>query len=124
MWNGQDRITGYIEAKKPNEENLDHVASTNQLERYRKTFPNLILTNFFEFLLYRNGHLVDRVLAARPFVLHKLGTVPPVEKGEDLFKLLEKFFSFSLPKSYSAETLAVELAKRTRFLRDVVADEL
>ncbi|MCK4389053.1 MAG: N-6 DNA methylase [Desulfobacterales bacterium] len=124
VWNGQDQITGYIEAKKPTEENLDHIASTDQLNRYRQTFPNLILTNFFEFFLFRNGQLVDRVLAARPFVLHKLGTVPPVEKGKELFNLLEKFFSFSLPKSYTAQSLAVELAKRTRFLRDVVADEL
>jgi hypothetical protein len=52
---------------KRTEENLDYVESTNQLKRYRKTFPNLILTNFFEFLLYRDGQLVDRVLAARPF---------------------------------------------------------
>ncbi|MFH1929571.1 MAG: N-6 DNA methylase, partial [Chloroflexota bacterium] len=124
VWNGQDRIIGYIEAKKPSEENLDHVEATEQLKRYRQTFPNLILTNFFEFRLYRDGQLVDRVLAARPFVLHQLGSVPPVEKGGELFKLLEQFFSFSLPKSYTAESLAVELAKRTRFLRDVVADEL
>lgn len=124
VWDGQEHIIGYIEAKKPTEENLDYVASTDQLMRYRQTFPNLILTNFFEFLLYRDGQLADRVLAARPFVLHKLGIVPPVEKGDKLFNLLEKFFSFSLPKSYTAESLAVELAKRTRFLRDVVADEL
>ena len=75
-------------------------------------------------LLYRNGQLIDRVLAARPFIVHKLGTVPPVEKGNELFNLLEKFFSFSLPKAYTAESLAVELAKRTRFLRDVVTEEL
>ena len=124
VWDGQEHIIGYIEAKKPTEENLNHIASTEQLERYRETFPNLILTNFFEFLLFRNGQLVDRVLAARPFVMHKLGTVPPVEKVKEVFNLLEKFFSFSLPKSYTAESLAVELAKRTRFLRDVVADEL
>ncbi|MCK4488256.1 MAG: N-6 DNA methylase, partial [Desulfobacterales bacterium] len=124
VWDGQEHIIGYIEAKKPTEENLDYIASTEQLERYRETFPNLILTNFFEFLLFRDGQLVDRVLAARPFAMHKLGAVPPVEKVKEVFNLLEKFFSFSLPKSYTAESLAVELAKRTRFLRDVVADEL
>jgi len=123
VWNGQDRIIGYIEAKKPTEENLDYVETTDQLQRYRQTFPNLILTNFFEFRLYRDGQLVDRVLAARPRVL-QLGVVPPVEKGDELLNLLEQFCSFSLPRSYTAEALAVELAKRTRFLRDVVADEL
>ncbi len=124
VWNGQDRIIGYVEAKKPTEENLDYVETTDQLKRYRQTFPNLILTNFFEFRLYRDGQLVDRVLAARPFVLHQLRAVPPVEKGDELLNLLEQFCSFSLPRSYTAESLAVELAKRTRFLRDVVADEL
>ncbi|HUT16391.1 MAG TPA: DNA methyltransferase, partial [Anaerolineae bacterium] len=124
VWNGLDRIIGYIEAKKPTEGNLDHVESSEQLKRYRRTFPNLILTNFYEFLLYRDGRLVDRVLAARPFVVHELGTIPPVEKGKELFDLLERFLAFSLPKSYTAESLAVELAKRTRFLRDVVKDEL
>ena len=123
VWNGQDRIIGYIEAKKPTEEHLDYVETTEQLKRYRQTFPNLILTNFFEFRLYRDGQLVDRVLAARPRVL-QLGVVPPVEKGDELLNLLEQFCSFSLPRSYTAESLAVELAKRTRFLRDVVADEL
>lgn len=98
VWNGQDRIIGYIEAKKPTEENLDFIETTDQLRRYRHTFPNLILTNFFEFRLYRNGQLVDRVLAARPFVL-QLGVVPPVEKSDELFSLLEQFFSFSLPRS-------------------------
>jgi hypothetical protein len=123
VWNGQDRIIGYMEAKKPTEENLDHIETTEQLKRYRQTFPNLILTNLFEFRLYRNGQLADRVLAARPFVL-QLGQIPPVEKSDELLNLLDQFFSFSLPRSYTAESLAVELAKRTRFLRDVVADEL
>jgi hypothetical protein len=122
VWNGQDRIVGYIEAKRP-EEDLDPIESTEQLARYRHTFPNLILTNFCEFRLYRDGTLVDRVLAARPFVL-QLGQGPPVEKGDELVHLLDQFFAFSLPRSYTAASLAVELAKRTRFLRDVVADEL
>jgi len=123
-WNGRDQIIGYIEAKSPTEENLDYIESSEQLRRYLQTFPNLILTNFFEFRLYRDGRLIDRVLAARPFVLHRLGAVPPVERSKELLNLLERFFSFSLPRSYTAESLAVELAKRTRFLRDVVADEL
>ena len=123
VWNGQDSIIGYIEAKNPTEEYLNHVELSDQLKRYRHTFPNLILTNFFEFRLYRNGEMQDDVFSARPFAL-QLGVVPPVEKGSELISLLQRFFSFSLPKSYTAESLAVELAKRTRFLRDVVADEL
>ena len=124
LWNGTDRIIGYVEAKKPTEERLDVVEKSEQLMRYRRTFPNLILTNFFEFRLYRNGELEQTVLAARPFVVNRLKTPPPLEKPDELHALLNRFFDFSLPKTFTAESLAVELAKRTRFLREVVERRL
>ena len=80
IWDGKQTIVGYIEAKKPTESNLDLIESGEQLKRYLHTFPNLILTNFFEFRLYRDGQLIDKVQVARPFMVHKLKTVPPVEK--------------------------------------------
>lgn len=124
LWNGTDRIVGYIEAKNPTIENLDAIEDSEQLKRYRETFPNLILTNFFEFRLYRNGERVQTVLAARPFVMTRLHTTPPVERADELQVLLDRFLDFSLPKVFTAESLAVELAKRTRFLRDEVAQQL
>jgi hypothetical protein len=124
LWNGTDRIIGYVEAKKPTEERLDLIEDSEQLRRYRSTFPNVILTNFLEFRLYRNAERVETVLAARPLVLNRLQTTPPVEKQDELYALLDRFLGFSLPKAFTAESLAVELAKRTRFLRDVVAQQL
>ncbi len=125
VWDGNQHIVGYIEAKTPTTEYLDQIETTDQLKRYLKTFPNLILTNFLEFRLYRNGELIDKALIGRPFVMQKLKTVPPAEKESDFLQLLEKFFSFSLPKFYDAESLARTLADKTRFLRDeVVAQEL
>ena len=125
VWDGKQHIVGYIEAKAPTVENLDAIENTEQLKRYRNTFPNLILTNFFEFRLYRNGILVNKALIARPFIVHQLKTIPPVEKKQDFISLLESFFSFSLPKVYNAKNLAEELAKRTRFLKDeVISEEL
>lgn len=125
VWDGKQQIIGYIEAKAPTTEYLDQIETSGQLKRYLHIFPNLLLTNFFEFRLYRNGVLIDKVLTGRPYVIHKLKTVPPVEKETEFLKLLEKFFSFSLPKVYDAKNLAVELAKRTRFLKDeVIAQEL
>jgi hypothetical protein len=126
VWDGKQHITGYIEAKDPTVDNLDRIEDTEQLKRYLHTFPNLILTNFLEFRLYRNGVMTDKVLLARvePFILHKLKTTPP-NKERELLQLLEKFFSFSIPKVYDAKNLAIELAKRTRFLKDeVIAQEL
>ena len=120
VWNGSDRITGYIEAKNPVEENLDYIENSEQMQRYRTTFPNLILTNFYEFRLYRNGECVDKLLLARPVIQTLLYEIPPLEQPEQLVALLGRFFSFSLPRLFTAETLAVELAKRTRFLREEV----
>ncbi|MBI4680097.1 MAG: N-6 DNA methylase, partial [Nitrospirae bacterium] len=120
VWNGKQQITGYIEAKAPTVEHLDQIETSAQLKRYLNIFPNLLLTNFFEFRLYRNGTLIDRVLLGRAYHIHKLKSVPPVENEQKFLALLEKFFSFSLPKVYDAKNLAIELAKRTRFLKDEV----
>jgi len=125
VWDGKQHITGYIEAKDPSVENLDRIEDTEQLKRYLHTFPNLILTNFLEFRLYRDGQMTDKVIIGRPVILNKLKTAPPLEKETELLRLLEQFFSFSIPKVYNAKTLAIELAKRTRFLKDeVISQEL
>lgn len=119
VWDGKHSQVGYIEAKSP-KTNLDDEEDSEQLTRYIETFPNLILTNFYEFRLYRNGERVVKVLVARPFIASKLKTIPPVEKEQEFIALLEKFLQFSLPTKFTAESLAKELATRTRFLRDQV----
>ncbi len=124
IWDGRQHITGYIEAKHPTTEHLDQIETSPQLKRYLNTFHNLILTNFFEFRLYRNGALIDRLSIGRPFTM-QLGQLPAVENEAAFAGLLEKFFSFSLPKTYSAKSLALELAKKTKYLRDeIIAEEL
>lgn len=124
VWDGKQKIIGYIEAKDLSSD-LDKIEDTQQIQRYIKTFPNVILTNFTEFRLYRNGELIDKVSIARPFIIKKLSTIPPIENEEKFSELLNSFFDFSLPKSYTAKTLAVELAKRTRFLKDeIISEEL
>jgi type I restriction-modification system DNA methylase subunit len=124
VWDGRQHVTGYIEAKTPGT-NLDQVETTEQLKRYLHTFPNLILTDFYEFRLYRDGILIKNAKIARPFIAHTLKTIPPLEEPEKFSELMDFFFSFSLPQTFTANTLAQELAKRTRFLRDeIVSQEL
>ena len=108
VWDGKQHVVGYIEAKS--------TATTEDL----RTVEDSAQLNFFEFRLYRNSELVDKVNIARPFIVHQLKTIPPVEKEPDFLKLLETFFSFTLPKVYNAKSLAIELAKRTRFLKEEV----
>jgi predicted helicase len=123
IWDGSQEITGYIEAKAPTVTDLDRIAVSEQMKRYLSTFPNVILTNFLEFRLYRDSKLKDSVSVARQDTMIRVKAMPPVEHEQAFKNLLDKFFSFSLPKSYSAETLATELAKRTGFLRDEIIKE-
>jgi hypothetical protein len=120
IWDGKNHITGYIEAKDPSVANLDYIEGTEQLKRYRSTFPNVILTNFYEFRLYREGQRITEVMIGRPIIAQKLQMTPPLENVEKFQELFDLFFSFSLPKVQTARSLAIELAKRTRFLRDEV----
>ncbi|GAB1350908.1 DNA methyltransferase [Ignavibacteriales bacterium] len=119
IWDGANSITGYIEAKIPGT-NLDDIEDTDQLKRYLKTFPNVILTNFLEFRLYRDGTQINSVTIGRWNNIKTLRVAPPVEKVADFEKLLEKFISYSQPAITSAEKLAKVLAQRTRFLRDEI----
>ena len=119
VWDGKHSLVGYIEAKSPNSD-LNVVAESEQLKRYRSTFPNLILTNFYEFRLYRDGRQVDSVKISKAFNPAKMKSVPPLENDDGIRLLLEKFLLFALPTEFTAESLARELAIRTRFLRDEV----
>jgi len=125
--NGQGRLVGYIEAKLPETEDLQTIESSEQLRRYRETFPNLILTNFLEFRLYRDGQLIGKpvkISSFHPFLTQKLKNIP-VQDQEGFAKLTGQFLAFSIPRIQTPKALAVELAKRTRFLRDeVISQEL
>lgn len=120
VWDGKNHITGYIEAKAPHVTQLDPIATSDQLKRYLATFPNLILTNFYEFQLYQHGLFVDSVTIARATNAINLGKTPPLEHAADMQELLSRYFSFSLPAITDPKSLADALAKRTRFLRDEI----
>src|SRR5690554_3291680 len=104
IWDGNHKITGYIEAKIPDSD-LNKIQESEQLQRYRNTFPNVILTDFFEFRLYKNGELADKVTIGRPFIAKKLKGIPPVENVEAFERLLKQFFSHSVPRTLRASSL-------------------
>jgi type I restriction-modification system DNA methylase subunit len=116
-------IIGYIEAKSPDAD-LEEIVESEQLKRYRDSLPNLILTNFLEFRLYRFGDPKEKVQVGRPFTLKSLKSPPSPEKLDGFFELLENFFSFSTPEIQKSSDLSVELAKKTRFLEHILQEEL
>lgn len=118
-------LTGYIEAKHLDEKDLYGIAETEQLERYRESLPNLILTNFLEFHLYRDGRLIDAVRLTDAKSLFIEVKAPKSLKNLELLNLLfEKFLSFSIPSINTSKTLAIELAKRTRLLQFIISEEI
>jgi type I restriction-modification system DNA methylase subunit len=117
-------IIGHIEAKAL-DKNLKDFENSEQLKRYREFLPNLILTNFLEFWLYRDGTLIDRVEVGRQMDLQNLKfEMPSPQNLEQFYGLLEKFFEFSTPGIRNSNDLSIALAKRTRLLEDVLNEEL
>ncbi len=117
IWDGRQKVTGYVEAKDPSVTDLDTIERSEQLKRYRNTFHNLILTNFHEFRFYRAGVLMDTVFIARRNILLDMGKIV-VENEAEFLEAMERFFDYSMPAINSPKALAVELAKRTKFLKD------
>lgn len=124
VWGGQDEITGYIEAKLPSNGDLDEIEQTDQLKRYRNMFKNVILTNFVKFRLYRNGEQIAEAEIADPPQIPQGVSSPTTTHLNEFEGLLEKFFSYSHEYIKSAEELAVELARRTRFMKSILLEEL
>jgi hypothetical protein len=102
------RVVGYIEAKLPGTD-LKAVAESRQLRRYKEAFPNLLLTDFREVVLFRDG---DRV------------AVRWTDSGDGLRPLLYTFLSHDPAPVRSAGELAKALAHRTRHLKDMIEARL
>jgi Type ISP C-terminal specificity domain/N-6 DNA Methylase len=110
VWRGM-RIVGYVEAKRPGTD-LDRIAESAQVRRYREQLPNLLLTNFQEIRLYRG--------AALAAVADVRDTADP----RPFLELLDLFFGFEPPPGLSASVLAKQLAVRTRLLAARIQDLL
>lgn len=104
-----ERIAGYVEAKRPGT-SLDHAAESEQVRRYRKAFPNLLLTDFREIRLFRDSEVARA----------EIGRQDPSR----VLELLDLFTGFDPPPSGSAAILAERLAGRTRILADRIRELL
>ena len=123
-------LIGYIEAKDLSIENLQVVEHTGQIKRYKEKLPNFILTNYFDFWLWRRnsidggkGRWVKKIRIGHPVTL-KINTPPPPQKEKEFVELLEAFFQYYLPERKTAKSLAIELASRAQLLPSYIIDEL
>lgn len=108
---------GYIEAKDVNIP-LDRVEDDEQLRRYRGTLRSLILTDYLEFRLYRDG---EHVQTARLAKWQKNGVLKSSAEGiERVNTLLTWFFQSEVPTVANPRELAERMAHLARMIRDLI----
>ncbi|MBI4064837.1 N-6 DNA methylase [Candidatus Gottesmanbacteria bacterium] len=116
-------LVGYVEAKDLGRD-LDRLTKGEheQIDKYRKEYPKLIVTNFIEFRLYESGEQVDSVVITQPVTL-KIGT--PVLDNEGRARgLFGRFYSTTIQQVHSAKRLSELLAHKTRVLRGLIREEI
>lgn len=120
VWDGESVIIGYIEAKHPSKRNLEDVENSEQLKRYREAYPNLILTNFLEFRVYRNGEYLKGVKIGDYKLSKAVPEYPVITRKKEFIELLNLFFDFTQPKIKTTKVLSEILAKKAKIMRDFI----
>jgi hypothetical protein len=126
-----DLPLGYIEAKDVGAD-LDAVEASEQMQRYRAGFANLLLTDYLEFRWYVGGErrltarLTDSInspplqggVARSAGVVHALKWTPAAV--ESVAELLTHFLTATAPLIATPRELALRLAARARLLRGLI----
>lgn len=111
---------GYIEAKDIGK-SLDDKAYKEQFDRYRKSLGNLIITDYLDFRLYRDGEFVTSVKIADAIE----GKIIPRPETFDQFSDLMGEFSTHVGQTIrSAPKLAKMMAGKARLLANVIEKAL
>lgn len=111
---------GYIEAKDVCI-NLDDIEHSEQLERYRSSLENLLLTNYLEFRFFVNNEKVHTVTIAEiknnRIVFHE-------SEFKNLTDYLRDFCTFKGQTIKSPRQLAHLMAQKAAIIRDVIIKTL
>jgi len=117
------KIIGYIEAK-PLGTDLSVISKTPQLERYKESFQNLVLTNYSFFVFFRNGERIDEVRLHGLEAFLETGQMTLDDKDIKAFENnMNDFLSFTYRRLTTPKALAVILAKKTHILKEVFLEE-
>ena len=123
-------LIGYVEAKDLPED-LGKIENSEQIKRYKEKLPNFVLTNYFDFWLWRRdsvdngkGEWVKKVRIGQSAVLKKANITPPAQNEEGFYNLFDSFFSYYIPERKTAKSLAIELASRAQLLPSYIVEEL
>ena len=111
---------GYIEAKdigKP----LDSKDYKEQFDRYRASLTNLIITDYLEFRLFRDGEFVTFVTIGK---IEGNKIIPLTDNFEAFTDLIKDFCTYSGQTIKSASKLSKMMAGKARLLANVIEKAL
>lgn len=119
-------LISYIEAKDIGV-HLENIENDKQIEKYKKEFDNFILTNYFDFWLWRKGEkrwVLKVSTSIGELINLKASQTPPIKNEPEFLNLIETFLRFAIPERKSAKTLAIELAIKTKLIPSFIVEEL
>lgn len=113
-------LIGHIECKDVGVDDLRAALKTDQLKRYLANLPNLILTDYINFIWFREGKEIDKAHVAR---LDSKGKWKlDTEELPRLKQLLDNFLSFEPPEIADSRELAAWMARPAREIRDTIRE--
>ncbi|MCF8232027.1 MAG: N-6 DNA methylase [Bacteroidales bacterium] len=111
---------GYIEAKDIGED-LTSKKHKEQFDRYRASLDNLIITDYLDFRLYREGEFITSVRIGE----RDEGKIKPITENFEKFRLfIEEFCSYSGITIKSSRKLAGMMAGKARLLANIIDNAL
>ena len=114
---------GYVETKDIGI-NLDNVMESEQLDRYMRSVQNLVLTDYLEFRLIRDGNVVMNVRLAEKIPSSARSVKIDSREAKKLTELMDSFFQYKIPQITKAMELARYLADKARLLKLLSTDEV
>jgi predicted helicase len=115
---------GFIEAKDIGDKDLEGKKKTGnqeQFDRYKTGLSNLIITDYIEFLFYRDGVFTTKVSIGKL----EDGSIIPIPENFDKFSQLFKNFTETISQSIKSPTrLAEMMAGKARLMADIIEKSL
>src|SRR5581483_6857213 len=102
----------------------DKVLKGDQLRKYQQLSKNILLTNYIEWILVRDGKPVMREQLCYRYDLENRKAKLNKDRVQAVVHLVQKFFEAELERISSAKKLAEALAVRAKMLKAYLREEL
>ena len=115
---------GFIEAKDIGDKDLEGKKKTGnqeQFDRYKTGLSNLIITDYIDFIFYRDGVFTTKISIGNI----ENGSILPLSENFDQFSQLFKNFTETISQSIKSPTrLAEMMAGKARLMADIIEKSL